>query len=99
MNWSNALGFAAPRRAGLMALILAFVSGCGPSGERTDNEPKPASTDRPVSRVQPKRLARDSDPARADGIGAPTNPVPTAPSLESVSSIDLETTRTKAESG
>ena len=92
-------GIAAHRHAGLMVLILAIASGCGPGGERTDNEPKPAATNRPVSRPEPKRPARDSDPAHANGIGTPTNPVPTTPSLQSSSSIDLATTRTKAESG
>src|SRR3989441_11637526 len=94
-------GLAAPRRAGLMVFVLAIASGCGPSGERTDNEPKPALTNRPGSRLQPKRLARDSDPAPENRIGEQTNPIPTAPSpsLESTSSFDLESTKTKANSG
>src|SRR5437773_9262641 len=99
MKWSNDLGFAALRRAGLIALMLVIASGCGPSGERTVNEPKPTATNRPTTRPKPKRLALNSDPAQENGIGAPTHPLPTGQSLESVSSVDLEITRTKAESG
>src|SRR6266550_2235673 len=89
------------RQAGLMALMVAIASGCGPGGERTDNEPKPAATNRPASRPKLRQLARDSYPAQANGIGAPTNMVPTAPlpSLQSSSSVDIEISRTKAETG
>src|SRR6267143_6815575 len=101
MKSLNAFGLAAPRRAALMALILAVASGCGPSADRTGNGPKPAATNGPVSRSEPKRLARDSHPSHANGIGAPTNPVPTTPSpaLQSISNVELETTKTMANSG
>src|SRR5437867_10527654 len=101
MNWLNSTRLAAPPCAALVALIFAIASGCRPGGERTDNEPKVVSTDQPPSRAKSKRLTHNSDPALANGIGVPTNLVPAAlsPSLESVSSFDLEATRTKAESG
>src|SRR6266404_3667049 len=94
-------GHATPRYAGLMTVMLAIASGCGPSADRTGNEPKPAATNGPVSRSEPKRLARDSHPYQANGIGAPTNPVPTTPSpaLQSISNVELETTKTMANSG
>src|SRR6058998_591436 len=100
MKWSNAIRLAMPTRAGSIALILAIASGCSPSGKRTDNEPKAVSTDQPPSRPKSKRLA-NSDPALANPTGDATNPDSTAssPSPESISIIDLEATRTKAESG
>src|SRR5213075_265130 len=99
MKWLNALGFAALRIAGLMAIIMAIAPGCGPRRERADTEPKPTSTDQPVSRPKPKRLARDVEPTHENAMGAPTNPGPTTPSPESVSGVDFEATRRKAESG
>src|SRR5438045_7369389 len=84
-----------------MALMLAISAGCGPSGERTGNEPKPAATNRPVSRFKHKRTEPTPDSAHANGIEASTYRVPTAPSpsLQSNSSVDLEITKTKAEQG
>src|SRR6266516_1105024 len=94
-------GIAAPRQAGFISLMLDVASLCCPSGDRIGNKPKPAATNRPVSRPKTKRLARDSDPAHSNGVGAPTNPGPTTPStsLQFSSSFDLESARTKAESG
>ncbi len=101
MKWSNAIRRATPSRAGLMALILAIASGCGPSGKRTDNEPKAVSPDQSSSRPKSKRMARNPDLALANGIGEATNPVSTAsaPPPGSISSVDFEATRTRAESG
>src|SRR6266498_1910395 len=97
MDRSYALGFAALVRTGWMTHMLIIASGCGPGAEHKDNPP--ASSDQPVTRPHPKRLARNSELAHENEIGAPTNPVPTTPSLDSPSNVDLETTRTKAEAG
>src|SRR5688572_24599420 len=99
MKWSNALCITALRRAEWMAVILAIAAGCSPSGERADNPPKPGSTDQPVSRPKPRRLARNSEPAHENAMSATTNPVPPTPSIASVSSVDFDTTKAKAESG
>src|SRR5687768_12978611 len=64
-------GFVARRHAGWIALMVAIVSGCGPSGERAGTQPKPTSTDQPVSRPKPKRLAHNAAPTQENGIGAP----------------------------
>ena len=82
-----------------MGLVLVIVSGCGPSEERTNKEPNAVATNPPVSRSKPKRVAGNSEPVRESEVEAQTNPSTSSPLLQSISSADLEVTKTMANSG
>src|ERR1051326_3190271 len=100
MKWSNRFGFARHQRAGLVALLLSITSGCGPSGERTDNQSRPASTDRRLSRSNTGRRERSSIPTNAEANLALPNTVQTiSSSAQSIPSVDLESAKAKANSG